>query len=676
MGQLAAQNTPADSVPVWLRAVEIAAPRLTTTDIRAPLAVSVLHRERLQTATQQLSPYEVLAAVPGVFAMNPDNFSQDLRIAIRGFGARSSFGIRGIRMFVDGLPEGTPDGQVDVDNIDMGAIRQMEVIRGAASGLYGNASGGVIYMFTENPIAKKPMLEAQIGAGSYGFQRFQIKTGQNLGKWLYFFNTSFQKTNGYRDWSRMQNALVNGKVIYRFNPGTRVTFLGNFGDSPTANDPGALTAVQAGENPRQAGANNLLFGTGEAVRQGRLGAVLESTIGKHQIGARLFYTSRHLVNRLAIASNGFGDLRRGYSGGGVSWQWQTGNDRLQYRIKAGVDIDIQQDIRQRYAYRKIVTGDQTTYEQDTIVLHQKESFQSAGLYVIQELQVKKRWLLSLGGRFDHLDIAVADRYLTNGDQSGDNTFDQVNPMGGLSFLIKNNVSVYTNFGTSFETPTLNELGNNPEATGGFNNALLPQRAQSFEIGTKWGGRTRFDIALFHIQTTNDVVPYQIAGQAGKTFFRNAGKTTRDGIEIGVSQIITSSFVIYYTQTFSQFRYKSYTVNDVSFADKTLPGIPGFYGQLELRYQPARRWFAVVQGRYVGKVWANDANSAQADAYALVNVRVGYVWQIKTHQIEPFIGGNNLTGTRYMANVQINAQGDRYFEPGPPQYFFGGVKFRL
>ncbi len=199
----AAGQSPADTLPdpvVALKPVEISAARLTHTELDAPLAVTVLDKTRLQLATQQLSPYEVLGSVPGVFAMNPDNFSQDLRISIRGFGARSAFGIRGIRVFTDGLPEGTPDGQVDVDNLDMGAIQQMEVLRGAAAGLYGNAAGGVIYLTTESPTGDKLLLEARRSVGAYGFDRNQVKFGKKFGKFSLTMNASQQKTEGYRHW--------------------------------------------------------------------------------------------------------------------------------------------------------------------------------------------------------------------------------------------------------------------------------------------------------------------------------------------------------------------------------------------------------------------------------------------------------------------------------------------
>lgn len=678
-GLLSAQHNGLDSLPLSLKTIEIAAARLTTTDVRAPLAVTVLDQRRLQTATQQLSLHEVLGSIPGVFAMNPDNFSQDLRISIRGFGARAAFGIRGIRMFVDGLPEGTPDGQVDVDNLDLGIVRQMEVIRGPASGLYGNASGGVIYMLTENPSSKKPLLEAQVSAGSYGFQRYQLKLGQRFGKFLYFVNGSANRTDAYRKWSQMRNTLLNGKVAYQFSETTKLTVLGNYGDSPTANDPGALTKEQVDLDPRQAGASNVLFETGEAVRQGRIGATFETRVAqKHTFSARSFFTNRRLLNRLAIASNGYGDLQRRYYGFGVGYQLDQTIGGMPYRLKAGLDLERQTDTRQRFAYQKVVEADRTRYIQDTLALDQVESFESTGAYLLQELQPTNKLLVSIGLRYDYLDLSASDRYLRNGNQSGGTHYSRVNPLAGLHYRFATAASLYANYGTSFESPTLNELGNNPAGTGGFNPTLLPQQARSVEIGAKGivASKFRYDLAVFQIETENDIVPYQIVGQTGKTFYRNAGKTQRRGLEIGLSWQILQGLTAYGTQTFSNFKYKVYTVNGNDFEGKALPGIPATNTQLELRYLHPKGFFAMVQGRHVGKIFANDGNTAIAGAYAVLNGRIGHTFTVKGWQVEPFIGVNNITGAEYMANVQINAQSDRYFEAAALQYFFGGVKIRV
>jgi iron complex outermembrane recepter protein len=675
------QNTPTDSLAKNLETVVISATRLTQTDAKAPLAVTILDKNRLQTATQQLSPYEVLGAVPGVFAMNPDNFAQDLRISIRGFGARAAFGIRGIRIFTDGLPEGTPDGQADVDNLDMGIVRSMEVLRGVSSGLYGNASGGVIYMLTENASPEKPILEAQISAGSYGFQRYQLKIGQKINKFGYFINGSANQTKGYRAWSSMQNQIFNAKMSYDFGENTKLTLLGNFGNSNLANDPGALTEQQIEENPRQAGSNNLLFETGEKVRQGRIGATFESKINaKHSITARTFYTSRSLINRLAIASNGYGDLQRNYYGFGFGYQWNEKIIKMPYRLKVGLDLENQADTRQRFAYLKTFTPDSTVhYVKNTQALNQLEQFKSTGIYLLQDLQMTEKLLFSVGVRFDDFNLSAKDSFLNNGNQSGKQHFSKINPMIGIGYSFLKNALVYTNFSTNFETPTLNELSNNPSGTGGFNPTIIPQQAQSLEIGAKGTAleKLQFDFALYQITTQNDLVPYQILDQPNKVFYRNAGKTIRKGVEIGLSYPIISGLKVYYTQTFSDFKYKNYLANGEDFSGKDLPGIPKINTQLELRYAPTDRpFFASLQGRYIGKIQVNDANTATAKAYSVLNLRLGSTFSYKKTQFEPFLGINNLTNTHYIANVQINAQADRYFEPAALQYLFGGIKIRL
>jgi iron complex outermembrane recepter protein len=674
-------QTEADTIQVKNieQAVEITATRLTITDIKAPLAVSVLDKKRLQTGTQQLSPYEVLSAVPGVFAMNPDNFSQDLRISIRGFGARSAFGIRGIRLFTDGLPEGTPDGQADVDNLDMGVVRQMEVLRGAASGLYGNAAGGVISMQTEMPTSDKPQVEIQLSRGQYGFQRYQAKMGQNVGKFFYFANTSLNKSEGYRQNAQMQNAIFNLKTGYRFNENTKLTLLANYGNSPTANDAGGLTAKQATDSATIANPNNLLFQVGEKVKQGRVGMTFETKFAKnHGFSVRSFYTSRTLINRLGVLANGFGELNRNYYGGGFAYQFDAKWGSVIYRLKTGLDIEKQNDNRSRFSYLKITEGGLTRYDKNKLVLDQLETFQSTGIYLLQDIQPTEKLLISLGLRHDKLQLQAADKYLTDGDQSGKLNFNKINPSLGINYSISEHAAIYANYAQTFESPTLNELSNNPALTGGFNPDLKPQQAKTYEIGSKGSlfSKLKYDVAVYKIETENDVVPYQITGQTGKTFFRNAGKTDRKGIELGLTYVFHPNFTAHFVQTFSDFEYKTYTVNTTNFDGKILPGIPKNQGQLELRYLNPKGFFGIFQLRNVQKVYANDGNTAFSDSYNTVNLRVGNTFTKAIWQFEPYAGVNNLFNAKYVANVQINATADRFFEPAMGTYIFGGVKIRL
>ena len=676
---LSSQSMPYDTLPKPLEILEISATRMTLTARKTPLAVTVLDKTRLQTATQQLSPYEVLSAIPGVFAMNSDNFTQDLRISIRGFGARAAFGIRGIRLFTDGLPEGTPDGQADVDNLDMGIICQMEVLRGAASGLYGNAAGGVIYMLTENPTTRRPLLEAQLSRGSFGFQRYQLKMGQKFDKFSYFLNGSVNNTEGYRAHSQMKNSIFNGKWAYEFTPNTKLTLLANYGNSPVANDAGGLTVAQAADNRQQAGATNLLYQTGEVVSQGRVGATFETKINdKHSFSARTFYTTRRLQNRLAILANGYGDLKRTYYGVSLGYQLKEKIATAAYRLKVGLDIDNQADTRQRFSYLRTVKDSVTQYVPDKLTLNQLETFKSVGVYALQELQPTDRLLLSLCVRYDDLDLKATDNYLADGNQSGGRHFTKINPMLGINYELMPNTSIYANYGSTFESPTLNELSNNPSNIGGFNADLQPQTAHSLEVGLK-GQITEgvyLDVALFRIGTENDVVPYQIAGQAGKTFYRNAGKTLRRGVELGFNCQITRHLTAYLTHTSSDFTYKTYAVNTTNYDGKLLLGIPKTNTQLELRYAHPKGFFASFTGRNVSEVFANDANTASATDYSVFNCRLGHTFSMRGWAIEPFLGVNNLNNARYFAHVQLNAQGDRFFEPAALRYAFGGVKLRL
>ncbi|WP_421796289.1 TonB-dependent receptor plug domain-containing protein [Haliscomenobacter sp.] len=271
----AQEQTPQDTLRTLdIAPITVSASRFEAQYNRLPFAISVLNKSQIQRAQAQLSLNESLVAVPGVFTLNPDNFSQDLRISIRGFGARAAFGIRGIRLFVDGLPESTPDGQADVDNVDAGALQRMELLRGASAGLYGNASGGVLNFSTEEP-SQKAFAESQAILGSFGFQRYQLKTGFKVGKLGVFASASQNRMEGYRAQSAMQQTTLNLKLRYQLSDNTRLSLLVNYGKSPYAEDAGGLTSEQVSADRRQARAANVQFNAGEEVAQGRVGLVFE-----------------------------------------------------------------------------------------------------------------------------------------------------------------------------------------------------------------------------------------------------------------------------------------------------------------------------------------------------------------------------------------------------------------
>jgi iron complex outermembrane recepter protein len=672
-----------------LAPVTVTTTRLETKETQIPMAMTVLDGSRIKTGQPQLSLFESLGAVPGLFAQNPDNYGQGLRISMRGFGARAAFGIRGIRLVVDGIPESTPDGQADVGNIDPSMMSRMEVVRGPSSSLYGNAAGGVINLTTDNA-ADLPLVELKATAGSFGFRNLTVKTALQKAKFGYVLSATHNEVTGYRANSQMQNNILNAKLRYDFDSLTRLSVLVNYGNSPTDNDPGGLTAAQVTENRQQAQPNNLKFGAGKHFEQGRIGLVFEKKIGHHLIFARAFATKRTLSNFLAFQAAGAGSVDRVFGGGSLQYQFSYHKNKVSYRIRAGLDAENQNDTRRRF--------DNLAGERGKMTLDQLEQFKNVALFLTQDLAIGRMSVLA-GVRYDNIKQQVTDFFLTDGDQSGERAYQIVNPTLGITYLIGKQSSVYANVGTSFESPAMSELSNNPTGVGGFNADLNPQRATNLEIGTKLfiHNRLRLDVALFTIGVQDELVPFQIAGQTGRVFYRNAGESKRQGLELGISTILTKGLTLHGSYTYSDFKYKTYQTTVGKFDGNALPGIPKqmIYG--ELRYFNQSGFYAIAQVRNVSDFFADDANAITANGYTVSNFRVGksfgtpkrvvgrgskmnneqknssIVIRHSSFVFEPFLGLNNAFDVSYFQNIQINASANRYFEPAVGRYWFGGIK---
>ena len=650
--------------------ITITATRLNSDKNQVPLAVSVLDKSKLQSVQQQLSIHDALSTVTGVFVQNPDNFAQDLRISIRGFGARAAFGIRGIRIITDGIPESTPDGQADVDNIDAGALQRMEILRGASSALYGNAAGGVIYLQTEEP-SDKPFGEMQVSMGSYGFQRYQGKTAFQTGKLGVFMSVGHNRTEGYRKQSAMRQTIANTKLIYTFSKKTKLKLLLNYGNSPQADDAGGLTVEQIATDRRQARPQNIQFNGGESVQQGRAGFVLEHKINeKSRLILRGFATARDFDNRLAFQSGGTVEINRVFGGGGAQYEFKDKLLNRPYRTQVGLDMDKQRDHRLRFNNDNGKKGAQT--------FDQNEKFGSIGAYWLNEWHFLEKLYLIVSTRYDKVNLAVEDKFLTDGDQSGSLPLTRFSPLAGLTFKISPRLFTYINANSNFEAPTLNELSANPSNTGGFNPDLKPQKAISYEWGikAKVGEVLTLETALFQIDLTDEFVPYQLPQFVGRTFFRNAGKSKRNGVELGINYAILPELSFTANYTYSNFKYLNYTSGTLNYAGNRQPGIPQHTAYSELRWLSKRGISVLAQVRHASEIFANDANTVKNPAYTLVILRGGYRHNFKAFGIEPFGGVTNLFDVKYNANVLLNAAGNRYFEPAAGRYFYGGVKVYL
>ncbi len=659
-----------DTLRFQLKPVTVTASRLESADINLPAAITALGKSEILLGQRQLVLNESLASVPGLYTLNAENFAQDLRVAIRGFGSRAAFGIRGIKILMDGIPESTPDGQAQVDNIDMGFISRAEVLRGPTSALYGNASGGVIVLSSHLP-PEGSMAETRITGGDFNFLQQRISVGQTVGSISYLLTASKNSTDGFRQHSKMKSSVINGKVKWRVTPHLNLTILGSGANSPLANDPGALKKDGMTNNRTAAREQNVTFNAGEEVLHFRAGAVAELVLSDYQtLSARGYTSKREFRNRLPFISGGQVQFDRNFSGGGLFY---TASSRLlgrPYRVSAGIDLENQRDDRHRYNNLEGIRGDET--------LHQLEQFHSVGAFVEQEVQVIESVAVTFGGRLDAVDISVQDKFMDDGDDSGERRFDALSPLIGVVYTFKNGLNAYTNIASSFETPTLNEVSSNPDGKAGFNVELNPQRAVNYEIGTKGivNGRFRFDFALFRINLTDELIPYELEAFPGRTFYRNAGSSHRRGVETGLTILLGKGFTASLNATFSDFRYRNFETAYAVLDGNIQPGVPARFAYGELAYMSLSGLYAKVQARYSGEFFADDENEVKESAYFLLDWRMGFLKNIGDWMVEPFAGVNNLFDTDYSTNVRLNAWGGRHFEPAPGRHFYAGVRMRV
>ena len=659
--------------------VVVFATRIPTGITDLPFAAGRVGREEIQFARQQLGLDEALATIPGLFFQNRYNFAQDLRIAIRGFGARSNFGIRGIRIFADDIPLTLPDGQGSVDAIDLGSAERIEVIRGPFSAVYGAASGGVINIHTEDG-PETPFVSGRLNLGSYGYRQVQAKTGGDNGPWNWLANVSTTRLDGYRDHSEYRSDLLNSKFRYQFNDGSRLTLLISAVDQPEAQDPGGLNAREVAENRRQAAPRNLLYNAGESLDQQTLGLTWHKDINENQVlMLRTYHVSRDFNNRLPfdVNSNGQGgsvDLDRKFSGLGGNYRWTSdlGGDQpgdpggRTNQLVLGFEYDAQRDLRKRFANNQGTLGDLTT--------NQDEDVTTSAVYVEDAWDITGNLALTLGARYDDVDYEVTDR--TGGGGSGQADFTQFSPMAGLLWSIRPGMKLYGNISRAFDPPTTTELAN-PEGSTGFNQDLDAQTATNYELGMKGllVDRARYELALFHIDVKDAIVPFELAG-SGQSFFENAGRSTHRGLEAALSMELLPGLTGSATYTWSDFTFDEFRgVDGEVFDGNRIPGIPEHLFNIDLAWSHSSGFYAGWDLLYAGSFYADNANRVETDDYLVSNLRAGYRRAGEHWEISPFVGINNLFDEEYIGNVRLNASFGRYYEPAPERNVYVGVLLR-
>ena len=632
-----------------------------------PLAVSVVRSEEIKNR-QLLGLDESMARIPGLFFSNRYNYSRDLRLSIRGFGARSNFGIRGIKVFIDDIPSTAPDGQTALDDLDLSNIEKIEVIRGPASALYGASSGGVINIYTEDG-GDNEFFEIGSMLGEYSFLREQIKVGGKKGKLSYLLNGSYLNYGGYRQHSDVKQGNLSGKFKYEFRDGSVGRLILRAVDSPEAEDSGGLNQTERALRRRSARQRNLDLDAGEEVADKKVGAIWEKTVGHHSLRLKNYYNWRDFDAKLPITpfiGAGIVKLDRFFFGGGFQYSNSAAFLGKANRLTVGVDVDSMEDDRRRF---NNLSGTQGPLQFD-----QDEKANTVGIFLQEEFSLFEKMLLTGGLRYDHVKFEIEDKFLANGDQSETLKFNELNYSIGASYELLPSLNIYANRSTAFETPTFTEFANpsNNGSLGGFAN-VAAQRTEGYEVGIKGSlfDRVSYEIAFYDLDVEDEVTTVTNVG--GRAFFNNAD-TERKGVELGFDASVLTGLDLLGTYTYSDLEFDRF-VNVPNAVGSQLPGVPEHHAYLELDYKHPSGVFFKWDWSYIGSMYADNLNNVEVDNYNLSNIVLGYTKKIKQISISPRIGVNNLFKQDYNQEIRIQDATNRFFEPGPGRNFYGSINVR-
>ena len=619
-----------------------------------PLSVSIKNFRDERNYNSQSSFSDFTRNTPGLFTSSSNNFSQDLRISIRGFGARSAFGIRGIKLIVDGIPETTPDGQSQLDNLPLGLVSSVEILRGPNANLYGNSSGGVISINTLSDSSEKHSRYSGI-FGAYQYQSLQRTRVIDWNTSSLIIHYDKRRSNGYRDQSGYKSDILNLKYINDLDNKNKIVWQINYTDSPYAYDAGGLKLNEVENDRRQARKNNIDYDTYEKVKHLKTGVSWNHKRNENSFfDSYFFYQKRDFFTKLPFNFGGIISLERDYYGFGTKYTKKYYQENRNRTLVLGLDYLNQSDDRKRYKNNFGVQGEMT--------FDQIEQFKSTGLYMLSQTNYDSGLLVRYGIRYDINNIGI--------DSSSSIILDKLNPSVGLSYKVNSNDNIFFSFGTSFETPTLNELSNNPNGEG-LNEDLKSSSSLNYEIGwRKSVSNLTLEAIAYIISSENEILPYELEQFPGKNFYQNVGSTSRYGLELN-SQLSFKGGRINLSYTLSKNKFEDFIIDSNNLTDNLIPGIPSQMLDLDIIFKLSRGRSLIISNRLIGERYADNANETLISSYNLLNIK--YSKEIFSNS-EIFLGVNNAFNQEYFDNIRINAFGKRYYEPAPKRNFYFGINF--
>lgn len=645
-----------------------------------PAAIQSVDRQTIEGAGPQVNLSESLNRVPGLTILNRQNYAQDLQVSIRGFGARSAFGIRGVRLLVDGIPATTPDGQGQGSSISLTSTERIEVLRGPLAQLYGNSAGGVIQAFTRDA-PPTPEFGVQAYAGAYGMRRTDWQYAGRLGGVGLVADYSTFDTDGYRQYSETERKQFNGKLSYSPSEATRLNVVFNRFDMPVAHDPVGLTAAQMAADPQQAGSNTVARRVRKEVQQDQLGASLVHTVNAdHSVSARLYAGTRDNVQYqtgFATSTGAWVGLGRDYHGAGLQVNARTRIAGKLVQWVAGYEFDQSKETRQG--------GVAALGEKTSTTRNEDNQAENGDFFVQASAPVSEQVSLLAGARRSVVRFVSRDNYLSDGDGSGSVRYQAINPVLGLTYHASGTLNLYANYGKGLESPTLVEVAYSGGGKPAFNTSLAASRSRHVELGAKWAPnrQSRLDLAVYQIDSRDEIVVASSTG--GSSTFKNAPGTRRTGWELAGNTLFTLHVraSVAASQVNARFSQTFTTGANTIESGNLIPGIPQSFLFSELLWASAsmdggkrvtplgsQLGFELTQA---GRLVANDTNTASADGYTTLALKASHGWTVGAGTVTAYARIDNLTNKRYVGSVIVNQAQAQFYEPAPGRNWTLGLR---
>ena len=645
-----------DSIYIRFDPINVTAIRNTTTN---PISETLINNSELDIYNTSSSLNSVLRNAPSLFALSDFNDVQDSRISIRGFGARSNFGIRGIKILVDGIPESTPDGQGQLDNISIDYFEQVSVFRGSTSLLFGNASGGAISFLSQPPKSQNSTRSSMtMNSLSDRSLTFFMNRSQNNIDWN--FHVDIQKQRGHRYHSSSHSSILNFQLRYRSKHFETLKFSFNHLHSPYALDPGSLTLEQKINDPKMARPENELYDSRESVQQSKLSLRTQKVLNdKIVLKTDIWFLQRSFKNKLPFQNGGQVNLLRNYFGFNSKLTYNIWLGKTFNKIMFGIEMNNQSDSRKRFDNIMGVKGNMS--------YNGEEKFMMAASFVQYRMTLKEHQFFS-GIRIDRNQTSMNDNLITDSESDYKEEYFNVTPLIGYKYQLNKSSYIFTNYTTHFETPTLYETGNSFELEPQYN------RMGEFGIISQTNQSENIELVLFRSKVENEIISFEKADEPGRSYYKNAGVTERMGAEFSLKKALTKKFSLLYAHTFTDYKFTDY-INDESALDGNyLPSIPRYFGKFNFLYELKKKYAIDLELYYSGEIFLNDNNTHSNPKYLLSNLKVKNTHEAFGQSVTIFYYIGNIFNIDYDSNIRINAWSERYYEPGPSRYYSIGLEF--